>query len=75
MSQEANSGFPDPQILKLEHVGYMAELEINDLPARFIIKHFAVIGCSYRYLNLNHNTSYDLTSFLKQTIAEHTSTL
>ena len=33
-SQVANPVFPDPQIVKLDNGGYMAELEINDLPAR-----------------------------------------
>ena len=34
-SQVSNTGIPEPQIVKLEHGGYMAEFEINDLPARF----------------------------------------
>jgi len=33
-SQVSNTGIPEPQIVKLEHGGYMAEFEINDLPAR-----------------------------------------
>ena len=34
-SQVSNTGIPEPQIVKLENGGYMAEFEINDLPARF----------------------------------------